>query len=153
MYQELRRSFLTHFNDGIKQITKTLEQYPHLSSLHIVAHGKPGCLYLGKSQLSLDTLESYTQDLKTWFSKSLFLYGCQVAAGDAGAEFITKLAWFKLGLQKKWHWRFKLKKCNTRDPGSTAGGQHSPGYLPIPPRKLVRGKLPRTFLLSSAGKW
>ncbi|WP_364305926.1 DUF4347 domain-containing protein [Moorena sp. SIO4A5] len=40
---------------------KTLEIIPLLSNadisaIHIVSHGSPGCLYLGNSQLSLDTL-------------------------------------------------------------------------------------------------
>jgi hypothetical protein len=62
-------------------------------------------LYLGNTQLSLDTLNNYHQELKTWFDPpcptyqggqggsrgDLLLYGCNVAAGDAGEEFITKL--------------------------------------------------------------
>ncbi len=95
--------------DGIKQITQALNSYSYPVSLHIVSHGSPGCLYLGNSELSLDTLDNYKQDLKTWFPPSphaslsspsphtfhtpysLLIYGCSVAAGDAGAEFITKL--------------------------------------------------------------
>ena len=90
--------------DSIKQITKALKYYSYSYplSLHIVSHGLPGCLSLGNTQLSLDTLNEYTEDLKTWFSNSplligegqgerLLLYGCNVAVGDAGAEFITKL--------------------------------------------------------------
>jgi hypothetical protein len=56
-------------------------------------------LYLGNSQLSLDTLDKYQADLKSWFVSplikggrgDLLLYGCQVAAGDAGEEFLAKL--------------------------------------------------------------
>ncbi|MDJ0633337.1 MAG: SdrD B-like domain-containing protein, partial [Xenococcaceae cyanobacterium MO_188.B29] len=88
--------------DGIKQITQALNFYSYPVSLHIVSHGSPGCLYLGNSELSLDTLDNYKQDLKTWFSnppllggegqgERLLLYGCNVAAGDAGEEFIHKL--------------------------------------------------------------
>lgn len=87
--------------DGIKQITEVLKQ-KQISTIHLVSHGSPGCLYLGNSQLSLDTLNQYASDLKTWFSKSplligdgqgerLLLYGCNVASGDAGEEFIAKL--------------------------------------------------------------
>ena len=58
--------------DGIKQITKALNSYSfsYPVSLHIVSHGSPGCLYLGNSELSLDTLDNYKQDLKTWFPPS-----------------------------------------------------------------------------------
>ncbi len=82
---------LDSWQDGVNQITKTLQKYSNLASIHIVSHGSPGCLYLGNTQLNLDTLEYYAQDLQTWFAPSLLLYGCNVAAGDAGAEFITKL--------------------------------------------------------------
>lgn len=85
--------------DGIEQITEVLNQHEEIANLHIVSHGAPGCLYLGNTELSLDTLEQYTNQLKTWFSSAsgrtwspaLLLYGCNVAAGDAGAEFIAKL--------------------------------------------------------------
>jgi hypothetical protein len=84
--------------DGIEQITNALRHHGEITNLHIVSHGAPGCLYLGNSELSLDTLEKYTSQLKTWFSSnpplskgSILLYGCNVAAGDAGAEFLSKL--------------------------------------------------------------
>ncbi|WP_169216585.1 FG-GAP-like repeat-containing protein [Brasilonema sp. UFV-L1] len=81
--------------DGVAQITTALQARPQMSSIHIVAHGTPGCLYLGNSQLSLDTLDQYSAQLQTWFSlcsnPQLHLYGCQVAAGDAGAEFLSQL--------------------------------------------------------------
>ena len=87
--------------DGIKQITKVLSSYSFSNSvsLHLVSHGSPGCLYLGNSKLSLETLSQYELDLQTWSNQlsiincqlSILLYGCNVAAGDAGAEFIAKL--------------------------------------------------------------
>ncbi|MEM7772855.1 MAG: DUF4347 domain-containing protein [Cyanobacteria bacterium P01_A01_bin.37] len=100
--------------DGIHQITQilsslasviTYSQYsiPRISldyvTLHIVAHGAPGTLYLGNTELSLSKLQRYTQELKRWFAPfsdslicpSLSLYACNVAAGDAGEEFINKL--------------------------------------------------------------
>ncbi|MEH1942283.1 MAG: DUF4347 domain-containing protein [Nostoc sp.] len=77
--------------DGVEQITQTLLQRPRVESVHIVSHGSPGCLYLGNTQLSLSSLERYTQKLETWFSPSLILYGCNVAVGDAGEEFLHKL--------------------------------------------------------------
>ena len=95
--------------NGIEQITEALSQRTDFTTIHLVSHGSPGCLYLGNSSLSLDTLNQYEEDLKTWFSlspslpvspsprppvpqsPSLLLYGCNVAAGDAGEEFIAKL--------------------------------------------------------------
>ncbi|MEO1298704.1 MAG: DUF4347 domain-containing protein, partial [Cyanobacteria bacterium J06636_16] len=92
-----------------------------IREVHIVSHGSPGCLDLGNTPLSLATLPHYTKSLQAWFTATaenreqgignkeqepphdprpitlppstpqLFLYGCNVAAGDAGEEFLTKL--------------------------------------------------------------
>ncbi|MDJ0569991.1 MAG: DUF4347 domain-containing protein, partial [Pleurocapsa sp. MO_192.B19] len=90
---------LEHNRDGIEQITAVLQRKDNLTAVHIVSHGSPGCLYLGNSQLSLNSLNKYQLELQTWFSSSsliphpssFLIYGCNVAAGDAGEEFITKL--------------------------------------------------------------
>ena len=95
------RTAKPHNDDGISQITEALNQGNNYTSIHIVSHGSPGCIYLGNTQLSLDTLNKYQSQLKTWFSSSpspqvpkspsLLIYSCNVAAGDAGEEFISKL--------------------------------------------------------------
>jgi Ca2+-binding RTX toxin-like protein len=82
---------LDRTEDGIEQITQALRKYTDLSEIHIISHGSPGCLQLGNTQLSLDTLKRYASQLQTWSVPSLILYGCNVAAGDAGVEFIEKL--------------------------------------------------------------
>ncbi|QFS43699.1 DUF4347 domain-containing protein [Nostoc sphaeroides] len=92
--------FITPTQNGIKEITKILTNYhgQNLTSIHIVAHGVPGCLYLGNTRLGLDTLNNYQEQLQQWQQltskpkfENLLLYSCNLAAGDAGAEFITKL--------------------------------------------------------------
>ncbi|MBN4005233.1 DUF4347 domain-containing protein [Nostoc sp. LPT] len=88
---EIEVIVLDSSQDGVEQITQTLLQRHRVESVHIVSHGSPGCLYLGNTQLSLSSLERYTQELQTWFSPSLILYGCNVAVGDAGEEFLHKL--------------------------------------------------------------
>ena len=82
--------------DGVAQITEALQQHKHIRNLHIVSHGNAGCLYLGNTQLSLETLDRHAWDLQKWFtvcstSASLLLYGCNVAAGDRGTEFLNRL--------------------------------------------------------------
>lgn len=77
--------------DGIEQISQVLQQRQNIDAVHIISHGSPGCLYVGNSQLSLDTLHHYAPQLQQWNVTNLLLYGCNVAAGDAGEEFITKL--------------------------------------------------------------
>ncbi len=78
--------------DGVVQISETLGQYQgQVTTIHIISHGAPGCLYLGNAQLNLDTLKRYTNVLQSWSVSEILLYGCKVAAGDAGEEFLTKL--------------------------------------------------------------
>jgi Domain of unknown function (DUF4347) len=79
-------------HDGVEQITQALTAKPY-SNIYILAHGRPGYLEIGDRPLSLNTLEEYAAGLSQWFSASasLSIYGCNVAAGDAGAEFLEKL--------------------------------------------------------------
>ncbi|ELR99104.1 DUF4347 domain-containing protein [Gloeocapsa sp. PCC 73106] len=77
--------------DGIEQITQTLAKYENIAAIHILSHGSPGTIYLGNSQLNLDTLSQYRAQLQTWNASEILLYGCNVASGDAGTEFINKL--------------------------------------------------------------
>jgi hypothetical protein len=77
--------------NGIEEITDFLQQHPQVTTIHIVSHGSPGCLYLGNSQLNLDNISKYANLLPHWQSENILLYGCNVAAGDAGEEFIRKL--------------------------------------------------------------
>lgn len=77
--------------DGIEQINQVLQQRRDVDAVHIISHGSPGTLYLGNSQLSLDTFNRYANQLRQWDVSNLVLYGCNVAAGDAGEEFIAKL--------------------------------------------------------------
>ena len=78
--------------DGIQQIGQILQLYPGAKTVEIISHGSPGCLYLGNTQLSLDTLKQYAPEVQLWDIDNLVLYGCYVAAGDAGEEFVGKLS-------------------------------------------------------------
>jgi Domain of unknown function (DUF4347) len=49
--------------DGVGQITQVLTNRTKLDSIHIVSHGSPGCLQLGKTQLCSHNLETYRQQL------------------------------------------------------------------------------------------
>jgi len=79
--------------DGIRKLTEIFQQYAQPLTVYIVTHGSPGSLRLGNSELSLSTLLRYTEELKAWFQphSELHLYACNVAAGDAGEEFLAKL--------------------------------------------------------------
>lgn len=87
--------------DGVKEITSILYT-SYCREIYLVGQGFPGCLYLGNTELSLNTLIQYSSKLQSWFdnafdntlnpdSPRLHLSGCDVAAGDVGEEFIAKL--------------------------------------------------------------
>ncbi|MGD1808147.1 DUF4347 domain-containing protein, partial [Dapis sp. BLCC M126] len=79
-------------SDGVQQITRVLKKYPYISSIHIVSHGTPGCLYLGNSQLNINSINNdYCQELEAWSVTDLLLYSCSVAAGNAGKDFLARL--------------------------------------------------------------
>ncbi|MEH2464622.1 DUF4347 domain-containing protein, partial [Nostoc sp.] len=91
-------------DNGVEQITEILGSCAgeNLTNIHIVCHGAPGYLQLGNTHLGLDTLKEYSQQLQQWQkiflasaksdnSWNLLIYGCKVAFGDAGAEFVEKL--------------------------------------------------------------
>ncbi len=80
--------------DGVEQLIAAIHQYDAATAVHILAHSTPGSLHLGNSQLDFTTLERYAWDLMVSCAErtlSLSLYGCSLAAGDTGAEFIEKL--------------------------------------------------------------
>jgi hypothetical protein len=116
---ELRVIIIGLETDGIKEITQILTN-SNCQKVYIIALGCPGCLYLGKNELSLNTFIQYTLELQKWFGyampqnnnwhhtnhivynshrssrqsspPTLAFYGCNVAAGDVGKEFVNKLS-------------------------------------------------------------
>ena len=95
---QVRVIVLGSMTDGVKAITQTLNS-SFCREVHLVCLGTPGCLYLGRSELSRNTLIQYERKLQTWFgnidvdadSPQLHIYGCNAAAGDVGAEFLARL--------------------------------------------------------------
>jgi|GEM_PF-2640266 len=83
--------------DGVEQISRYLANSRGFTSLHAIAHGSPGCLSLGSTQLTLQNLPRYERALQQWsdaFSQKnfdLLLYGCDVAQGE-GKAFVREFA-------------------------------------------------------------
>ncbi|MEO1144681.1 MAG: DUF4347 domain-containing protein [Cyanobacteria bacterium J06638_22] len=84
---------LPSHGDGIRTLTQRLQQYNHPLTVYLVTHGAPGSLQLGNTELNLTALHRYAEELGSWFQNNseLFLYACNVAAGDAGDAFLSKL--------------------------------------------------------------
>ena len=85
--------------DGIEQITDFLKtRTGAIDSIQILSHGSTGNLQIGSTQLNANNLEQYQQSLQSWFSPlpnkrpDLLIYGCDVASGEQGTQFINKLS-------------------------------------------------------------
>lgn len=83
--------------DGIAQITNILANHHSVESLHLLSHGSPGTLQLGSSHLNQVTLDRYSYQIREWIRgltdrAEILLYGCEVAAGELGRQFVQQLS-------------------------------------------------------------
>ncbi|MDY6939977.1 MAG: DUF4347 domain-containing protein [Cyanobacteriota bacterium] len=83
--------------NGVDQISQVLATHDELASVQIIGHGNEGCLFLGNTELSNQTLNQYEAQVRDWGSAltqngDLLLFGCDVAAGDIGRTFVQKIA-------------------------------------------------------------
>ena len=84
---EVATVILSPNQDGIEQISAFLQQNPQITTIHLVSHGAPGCLYLGNCQLNLTNIYDYRQQLQNWAKinrlyrichvKLLTIYACK----------------------------------------------------------------------------
>lgn len=94
---EARVVILDATQDGIEQITATLSEHDDLAAVHLLSHGDSGQLQLGDTLLDMQALGAYLDDLAIWGDAlaadgDVLLYGCNVADGAWGADFVGKLA-------------------------------------------------------------
>jgi hypothetical protein len=88
---------LDRVRDGVEQITEALASRSNIKSIHIISHGRPASLQLGAIDLNLINLKTYAKQLQRWSrsladSGEILLYGCEVAAGEKGANFVQQLS-------------------------------------------------------------
>ena len=84
-------------SDGLAQIATALQGRTDIDALHIISHGSQGALYLGSTVLDSSNLSMHAAQLASIGSSltktgDILLYGCNVAQGDAGVQFINSLA-------------------------------------------------------------
>src|SRR4028118_1071894 len=77
--------------DGVEQISEVLANRTNIDSIHLVSHGEPESLQLGKTRLSVDNLETYSQQLQQWrraltIDADILIYGCNVAAASRACQ-------------------------------------------------------------------
>ncbi|NET45747.1 DUF4347 domain-containing protein [Okeania sp. SIO2B3] len=82
--------------NGIDQISKSLGKCLDVETIHIISHGETGTLYLGNSILNLDNVRLYVESIQQWgkclsAGGEILIYGCQVASGNEGKEFVRQL--------------------------------------------------------------
>lgn len=81
--------------DGLSQLSQALTARPHIRQLHLISHGRPGCLFLGNLQLDRHTLHQRADEVRDWLKSdrlgAIALYGCHLAAGDLGCQFLDLL--------------------------------------------------------------
>ncbi|MEG5056193.1 DUF4347 domain-containing protein, partial [Microcoleus sp. B13-B6] len=81
----------------IDQITNALADQKDIEAVHIVSHGSEGSLKLGADVLNDNNLETFSDRLKQWGNAltangDILLYGCDVAAGEVGENFVKRLS-------------------------------------------------------------
>ncbi len=66
-------------------------------AIHLVTHGFVGGMQLGNIELTASNLNLYASQFDVWRSSlsedaDLFLYGCSIASGSTGTEFVNQLS-------------------------------------------------------------
>ncbi|SJZ58793.1 Cadherin-like, partial [Oceanospirillum multiglobuliferum] len=84
-------------SSGLSQIADVLAGKNDYDAVHILSHGSSGQLQLGNSTLNSENLDLYANDLESIKGSlspdaDILLYGCNVAEGEQGEAFVTKLS-------------------------------------------------------------
>ncbi|MGB3266797.1 MAG: DUF4347 domain-containing protein, partial [Microcoleus sp.] len=82
---------------GIEQITQALADQKDIEAVHILSHGSEGNIKLGSDLLNQDELAQFSSQIKQWGNAltekgDILLYGCDVAKGESGNNFVNKLS-------------------------------------------------------------
>jgi Tol biopolymer transport system component len=83
--------------DGLAVIARALDGRSDLSAIHLLGHGSDGVVRLGSVQLDADLLLARAGEVADWSraltaDADLLIYGCDVAASEAGRELVQSLA-------------------------------------------------------------
>ena len=84
-------------SDGVLQMEAALAGKSSYDSIQIISHGSSGALTIGSTLLSADNLLQYQSQLEAIghylnANGDILLYGCNIAAGIGGVDFINSLA-------------------------------------------------------------
>ena len=81
---------------AIEQISQTLANQSDIKAIHILSHGSPGSLSLGSDTINNQNITQFSNEIQQWSqaltkNADILLYGCEVAAGETGLQFIENL--------------------------------------------------------------
>src|SRR5262249_44009439 len=84
-------------SDGAQQIADILAGYRNLDAVHIFSHGTDGAFHLGDAWLTPDSLPAHADEFRAWApalaaNGDVLIYGCDVAATDAGRQLLQNLS-------------------------------------------------------------
>jgi Domain of unknown function (DUF4347) len=79
--------------DCLNRVREVLQQHGAIDSLHLVGHGEPGQISLGRDALNASNLLFFAEKVKAWAdflvsSSQILLYGCRTGAGIIGRRFV-----------------------------------------------------------------
>lgn len=83
--------------DGLVQIARAVSAQGRYDAIHIVSHGSGGALRLGTRTVDSAAIARYSAELSAIGAAladdgDLLLYGCDIGAGQQGADFLSALA-------------------------------------------------------------
>ncbi|MFT7219435.1 MAG: VCBS repeat-containing protein, partial [Candidatus Azotimanducaceae bacterium] len=84
-------------HEGLQQLSDYVADRDDITSIHILSHGDEGELRLGTTTINNENLNEYAEAFEQIGASltqdgDLFLYGCNVAEGGAGIDFVSRLA-------------------------------------------------------------
>ena len=87
---------LDRYRDGIEQIAEIAASRHSLNSIQIVAHGASASVEIGRAELNIHNIETYSSQLQQWGKAlnetgSILLLSCNTGAGESGIKFIQKI--------------------------------------------------------------
>ena len=95
--RDLQLFVLDGQRDGVEQVGQILAQFRDLDAVHLLSHGTADGLQLGSTWLDGRSMLGHSEAIRSWqrafgADGDLLLYGCDLAATDAGRSLVHSLA-------------------------------------------------------------
>ena len=89
--------YLNAAEDGLQQMAAALGEQGDVGTVHVLAHGSAGQLWVGSSVLDASALQAHSNTLAALgrgltADGDVLVYACDLAQGDTGLQFVNTLA-------------------------------------------------------------